>query len=153
MKTYNRRTIRLKGYDYTQSGAYFVTICTHERVCLFGEAVDGAMALSRAGEIAQARWFAIPHHHPNIELDAFVVMPNHVHGIVIIVGTGACPVHCPVHRSCPVHWCGQRGRCPYGVVGYGDRFIQIRGHTAHTRGSPTTRIAYLAIALLRSYHP
>jgi REP element-mobilizing transposase RayT len=91
MKTYNRRTIRLKGYDYTQSGAYFVTICTHERVCLFGEAVDGAMALSHAGEIAQARWFAIPHHHPNIELDAFVVMPNHVHGIVIIVGTGSAP--------------------------------------------------------------
>jgi REP element-mobilizing transposase RayT len=88
MKTYNRRAIRLQGYDYTQSGAYFVTICTHDRARLFGEVVDGAMALSRAGEIAQARWFALPHHHPNIELDAFVVMPNHIHGIVINVGTG-----------------------------------------------------------------
>ncbi|MCA9915636.1 MAG: transposase family protein, partial [Anaerolineae bacterium] len=86
-----RRSPRLQGYDYSQSGAYFVTICTHERAHLFGVVADGEMVLNRAGEIAQERWFALPDHHNGIELDAFVVMPNHIHGIIIltgIVGTG-----------------------------------------------------------------
>jgi REP element-mobilizing transposase RayT len=83
-----RKSPRLQGYDYSQSGAYFVTICTHNRAHLFGEITEGAMMLNDAGAIAQERWLALPDHHPNVELDAFVVMPNHVHGIVILVGTG-----------------------------------------------------------------
>ncbi len=83
-----RRSPRLQGYDYTQGGAYFVTICTHGRVCLFGAVIDGAMVLSRAGVIAYERWLALPDHHAGVELDAFVVMPNHVHGIILLVGTG-----------------------------------------------------------------
>lgn len=79
-----RKSPRLQGYNYAQTGAYFVTICTHERVHWFGAVADGAMVLSRAGEIAWERWFALPDHHPNIELDAFIVMPNHVHGIVVL---------------------------------------------------------------------
>ncbi len=67
-----------------RAGAYFVTICTHERVCLFGEVVDDDMRLNDAGKIVEACWLAIPTHFPDVDLDAFVVMPNHVHGIVVI---------------------------------------------------------------------
>jgi REP element-mobilizing transposase RayT len=77
--------LRLKDYDYAQEGAYFVTICSQNRIHFFGEMVDGAMRLNAAGEIAQACWQAIPTHFPQVELDVFVVMPNHVHGIIMIV--------------------------------------------------------------------
>lgn len=81
-----RRSPRLQGYDYSESGAYFVTICCHQREHLFGHITDGTMHLSPAGQIALERWFAIPEHHAYVDLDAFVVMPNHVHGIVILTG-------------------------------------------------------------------
>lgn len=83
-----RKSPRLRGYNYAQAGAYFVTICTHDRAHLFSAIVDGVMVLSHAGTIAQERWLALPDHHSHIELDAFVVMPNHVHGIIVLVGTG-----------------------------------------------------------------
>jgi putative transposase len=83
LNLHNRRSIRLKEYDYSQSGEYFVTICTHNRECLLGEIVDEEMKLSSIGEIVQRCWEEIPKHFPNVELDAFVVMPNHVHGIII----------------------------------------------------------------------
>jgi putative transposase len=79
-----RRSLRLAGYDYSQAGAYFVTICTHGRVCLFGEVVGDTVRLSRMGEVVQACWEEMPEHYPGVEFDAFVVMPNHVHGIVVI---------------------------------------------------------------------
>ena len=82
---HHRRSIRLKGYDYTQQGAYFVTICTHQRNCLFGEIVDGEMKLNTNGEIARGSWLSIPRHFQNVELDEFVIMPNHLHGIILIV--------------------------------------------------------------------
>ncbi|MBF0104319.1 MAG: transposase [Deltaproteobacteria bacterium] len=82
----HRRSIRLKGYDYSQQGAYFVTICSHDRECLFGEIVDGKMVLNDVGKIVETCWHNIPNNFPNAELDAFVVMPNHVHGIICIVG-------------------------------------------------------------------
>jgi len=84
---HHRRSIRLKGYDYTQAGAYFLTICTHNRKCLFGEIVDGVMRLNDAGVMVEQCWHAIPEHFPYIVLDAFVVMPNHVHGILYIHDT------------------------------------------------------------------
>jgi REP element-mobilizing transposase RayT len=80
----DRRSIRLKGYDYSKAGAYFVTVCTHNRKCLFGDIVDGKMVFNAAGHAAAQCWHAIPDHFPNALLDAFVVMPNHVHGIVVI---------------------------------------------------------------------
>jgi len=83
-KMRNRRSIRLPEYDYSQPGAYFVTVCTQERGPLFGEVVDGAMRLNEAGRTAQACWEEIPTHFRGITVDAFVVMPNHIHGIVII---------------------------------------------------------------------
>ena len=85
----NRRSIRLKGYDYTQPGAYYVTVCTHQRARSFGHITDGAMHRSPIGNIVQACWDAIPEHMPHAACDAFVVMPDHVHGIVVITGTAA----------------------------------------------------------------
>jgi REP element-mobilizing transposase RayT len=85
---HHRRSLRLKGHDYSQPGAYFVTICTRERECLFGHVVNGEMRLTGAGEIAQRCWEDVSHHFPFVELDAFVVMPNHVHGITVIQGRG-----------------------------------------------------------------
>lgn len=82
-----RKSPRLKGYDYSQSGAYFVTICAHNRLHLFGKIEAHTPVLSTVGQIAAESWFALPIHHAGIELDAFVVMPNHIHGIIVIVGT------------------------------------------------------------------
>jgi REP element-mobilizing transposase RayT len=80
-KIHHRRSIRLKGFDYSQAGAYFVTIVTQGRVPLFGDVVNGEMRLNRYGKIVQAVWFDLPQHYPHVELGAFVIMPNHVHGI------------------------------------------------------------------------
>lgn len=81
----NRRSVRLRGYDYSQAGAYFITICTQNRHCLFGGITEGAMVLNDAGRAVADCWLQIPDHFPNIELDEWVVMPNHIHGIVVIV--------------------------------------------------------------------
>ena len=81
---HHRRSIRLKGYDYSQAGAYFVTIVAYQRECLFGEVVDGEMVLNERGLIVVECWKAIPDHFQNVDLGAFVVMPNHVHGIIFI---------------------------------------------------------------------
>jgi REP-associated tyrosine transposase len=80
---YRRRSVRLQGYDYAQDGAYFVTICTANRACLFGQIVDGELRLDAFGEAVQRLWEDMPAHHRGVELDAFVVMPNHIHGIVV----------------------------------------------------------------------
>lgn len=79
---HHRRSIRLKGYDYTTAGAYFITLCTHQRECLFGAIEDGEMQLSLFGEVVRSSWLRLPQHFRSVELDEFVVMPNHVHGIV-----------------------------------------------------------------------
>src|SRR4030042_3695180 len=81
---HDRRSIRLPEYDYAQAGAYFITICTNNQECLFGEMTDGAVLLSEFGEIAVDEWVGAPNVRENVGLDAFVVMPNHLHGVVII---------------------------------------------------------------------
>lgn len=88
---HHRRSIRLSGYDYSQQGAYFVTVCIQNRECLLGKIVDGKMMLNGAGKIVQSAWDDLPRRFPNVTLDAFTIMPNHVHGIVVIqqnVGAG-----------------------------------------------------------------
>ena len=90
---HHRRSIRLKKYDYSQSGAYFVTVCTKNRKCLFGKILDGNMFLNAAGLMLQMVWDAIPEYYRGIKTDEFVIMPNHIHGIIIIVGAGLCA--CP----------------------------------------------------------
>jgi putative transposase len=84
----NRRSIRLREYDYTQVGAYFVTICTHGRECLFGEIVDAKMRLNDAGRMVQSVWEGLPRHYAGMDIDEFVVMPNHVHGILTLLDGG-----------------------------------------------------------------
>jgi len=81
---HHRRSIRLKGYDYSQAGAYFITLCTQDRACLFGKVVNGEMRLNHAGRMVLAEWNRLPERFPQVVLDAFVVMPNHVHGILVI---------------------------------------------------------------------
>ena len=81
---YRIESARLKNWDYGWNAAYFVTICTHGREHYFGDIIDGRMQLSEIGHLANKYWSEIPKHFPFVELDSFVVMPNHVHGIVII---------------------------------------------------------------------
>ena len=81
---HHRRSIRLRGYDYAQAGAYFVTICAKDRECLFGEVVDGEIVLNPIGKIVDDEWRLSATLRDEIELDEWVVMPNHVHGVVVI---------------------------------------------------------------------
>jgi putative transposase len=79
-----RRSFRLSGYDYAQAGVYFVTICTQDRACLFGDIAADHMHLNDIGQMVAETWAAIPARFPDIEIDEFVVMPNHIHGIVVL---------------------------------------------------------------------
>ena len=81
---HHRRSIRLRGYDYSSEGAYYITIVTQGRECLFGEIVDREFHLNEYGEVVQKWWNEIPIHFPNVELGAFIMMPNHIHGIIFI---------------------------------------------------------------------
>ncbi len=83
-RRHHRQSIRLKGYDYTQAGAYFVTVVTQDRVHLFGEVVKGEMRLNEAGRMVFEQWQALPTRFATVEIDEFVVMPNHIHGIIIL---------------------------------------------------------------------
>ena len=83
-KIHHRRSIRLQNYDYSQTGAYFVTICVRERVCLFGDIADGVMRVNDIGGVISVCWTEISSHFPTVDLDASVIMPNHVHGIIVL---------------------------------------------------------------------
>ena len=83
---HHRRSIRLEGYDYAQPGAYFVTICTQGRTCMFGDVAEGEMVLNDAGCMVQRWWSELPQKFPLVKTDEHVVMPNHFHGIIVIVG-------------------------------------------------------------------
>ena len=83
---HHRRSIRLQGYDYSQEGLYFITICCQDRAHLFGEIVDGKMILNDAGLQAKKSWQDIPNHFPNAVLHEYIIMPNHIHGIIEFVG-------------------------------------------------------------------
>ena len=97
MKQYNisihhRRSIRLKGYDYAQAGAYFITICCQDRICRFGNVSNHEMKMNAFGQIAFEEWRKLPDRFPNVELDVFQIMPNHIHGILLLtVGAGFTP--------------------------------------------------------------
>jgi len=80
---HHRRSVRLKGYDYSQPGAYFVTTVIQGREPILGTIVDGAMCLSKLGQIVHEAWVDLPRHYIHIQLDEFCIMPNHVHGIII----------------------------------------------------------------------
>jgi len=89
---HHRRSIRLKGYDYTQAGVYFVTIVTQNRACLFGDIVAGEVRLNAFGQAVAETWLWLATQYGYVELDEWVVMPNHLHGIVVITDTdNGCP--------------------------------------------------------------
>ena len=100
-----RRSIRLKGYDYGKAGAYFVTVCTQDRACLFGNVADDTMRLNDWGRMIEQWWFELNRKFPTAETDEFVVMPNLFHGIVVI------PVGADL-RGRP--WIGRRRHRPSG---------------------------------------
>ena len=87
-RLHHRRTIRLRGYDYAGGGAYFVTICTQAKKCLFGEIVEGNMIVNEAGSIVQRIWDTLPQRFGSLVLDAFQIMPNHLHAIFVLPGPG-----------------------------------------------------------------
>lgn len=98
MNTYNpkihhRRSIRLKGYDYSWAGLYFITICCQGRVCRFGDVVKREMVLNDAGTMVENQWLKLPDRFPNIQLHEYVVMPNHFHAILEIVGATLVVAH------------------------------------------------------------
>jgi REP-associated tyrosine transposase len=120
-KHHHRRSIRLREYDYSSPGGYFITVCAHNKQCLFGGIVDGHMHRSQYGEIVQEEWLRSATIRKEIQLDAWVVMPNHVHGIVIITS----PVG--AHGDVP-HDQAPRGDTSASIV---TRAARAHGHALH----------------------
>ncbi len=116
----SRRSIRLPGYDYSQTGAYFVTICTKDRECLFGDIVNRKMVLNNAGRMADVVWNELPKFYPRVSTDGFQIMPNHIHGIIVITrsdvvpSVGAGPCACPVDAQSRANVQPREGRQPKG---------------------------------------
>jgi len=105
---FGRRSIRLKGYDYSQAGGYYVTIVTQLRETFFGKICGGEMIFNEAGRMVNIEWGSLQERFPNIETDVFQVMPNHLHGIIIIhnpepVGAGLVPAHATRADLVPAH--------------------------------------------------
>ncbi|MBL1177186.1 transposase [Pantanalinema sp. GBBB05] len=106
---HHRQSIRLKGYDYSSPGAYFITICTHQRQCLFGEIVDGEMRLNALGQLVSDEWMRSCSIRREIDFDAWVIMPNHIHGLVwihlsdvpqnLVGANGRLPLHEASHST------------------------------------------------------
>ena len=92
---HHRRSIRLKGYDYSQAGMYFVTICCQNHISRFGKIENGEMMMNEFGKIAYNEWYKTCDIRSNVQLDAFVVMPNHIHGIIVITDDGRGVSHTP----------------------------------------------------------
>lgn len=86
---HHRRSIRLKGYDYSQAGAYFITIDCKDLICRFGKIENNEMVLNEFGLLAYNEWAALPERYENVELDVFQIMPNHMHGIIVLKPVGA----------------------------------------------------------------
>ena len=155
MYVHDRRSLRLNGYDYAQAGAYFVTICTQDRACLFGDIVDGEVRLTDAGRMVQVSLAGLPGRFPAMELDAFVIMPNHVHGIIVIRGRGELVFALTI----PATGFGRSQGSP--LRNYGGILARIRAlsnprlqiHVGNPRQSPDDAVwPIVATQLLRARH-
>jgi REP-associated tyrosine transposase len=133
---HHRRSIRLRGYDYGQVGAYFVTICTQDRLCLFGDVENGEMRLNDVGSMVQGWWLALPGRFQGLAIDVFVTMPNHFHGIVALEEGG--------HVGPPLH---HRGGTP-APVGADQR---VRPPAANPRISLKTAIQWFKTMTTNEY--
>ena len=149
---HHRRTIRLRHFDYAQPGSYFITIVTHQRECIFGGIANGIMKLNGLGAIAKHQWEKLPKRFPNIELGAFVIMPNHIHGIIEIVdesrrGTAEdCDNHVePSYRRSPTIEKFQKlikGSIPAVVRSYKSTVTSRINSLHKTHGSPVWQRNY-----------
>jgi len=92
---HHRCSIRLKDYDYSQAGGYFVTICASNRKYLFCKIANGKMQLNKTGKMIKLVWNKLPQNYSGVDIDAFIVMPNHIHGIIVLTPVGAGPCACP----------------------------------------------------------
>jgi putative transposase len=129
---HHRHSIRWQGHDYAAGGTYFVTICTVERACLFGEVVDGQMRLNPLGSIVEQEWVRTGQIRPEVEIDVFAVMPNHLHGLITIRPRGSA------------------GRDPGPVSGPGDQEPGARGAPLRrVAGSPGSVVAGFKAASTR----
>jgi putative transposase len=151
-ESHHRRSIRLKGYDYAAGGCYFITICTQNRECLYGEIVGGEMRLNEAGRMIQTIFQEMPEHYPGIDIDEFVVMPDHFHGIVVN-NVGAGPRACP--QSVPITKQDGHGVTPPAIChpsrreGVGNAYPGGHGGTAPTLGDMVHRFKSLTTARYR----
>ena len=129
----SRRSIRLDSYDYSQSGAYFLTICTQNRGCVFGEIVEGEMEPNDAGGMVQARWDELATRFADLELDEFVVMPNHVHGIIFVGAplVGALPGVDPSETNDAAKRAGTRPAPTFTKTILGDVVGAFKSITTH----------------------
>lgn len=98
-REHNRRSIRLKGYDYSSPGEYFITICTNNRECIFGDVIDGGMVRNNLGYIAHEEWLNTENIRDNVKLDRFVIMPNHMHAIFQITHVVGAKRHSPLQHG------------------------------------------------------
>jgi putative transposase len=114
---HNRRSIRLRGYDYSSPSAYFITICTHQKEFLLGRVLNGQMYRNTYGEIAEEEWFRSAAIRKEIQLDAWMVMPNHVHGIVMINPVVGAHGNVGAHRHVPLQVPARRPRSLATFVG------------------------------------
>jgi len=112
-----RQSIRLKNFDYSKSGRYFVTICTQDRECLFGYIVNDVMKLNEMGKIIENIWESLPKHH-TVELDVFQIMPNHVHMIIKIVGGAPVAGVGAIHESPDKHDAPLQRSLLSKIIGY-----------------------------------
>lgn len=85
-----RKQLRLRDHDHMQGGAYFLTLCTWDRICLFGDSINDDIIATPHGVVAQQCWEEIPAHFPDVIIDAYCVMPNHVHGIITVGNNHGC---------------------------------------------------------------
>jgi REP element-mobilizing transposase RayT len=139
----HRRSIRLRGYDYRQMGAYYVTLCTYRKYPGFGEIVDGAMFPNLTGSIAESIWNNLPSHFSFLELDAFVLMPNHLHGILVIADDRPLS---PSPKSPNGTVSGSLGAIIQNL-----KSVSIRFHPPHQSRHRESG-NHLAAQLLRTYH-
>lgn len=95
---HHRRSIRLREYDYSSVGAYFVTLCVQGRECLFGSVTDGGMQMNEAGRMVEGAWRALAERFPNVMVDEFVVMPNHLHGVIVVTDDGLTDAVGAIHE-------------------------------------------------------
>ena len=107
----NRQSIRLRKYDYSQSGVYFVTICTQNKKCFLGNIVNDEMVLNDAGQMVESIWSELPERFPHVKLDEFVIMPNHFHGTVVFRTGESC-----VRPATGEQSTGEHKVRPYGTL-------------------------------------